>query len=163
DYNSEKDLQVSKLKIQTNDSSLPGNGAKILIGFKLYPEKASPGRSSDRGCTGCDALAYSRAEANHGISAPNDFIHEQQGKSNASPAEREKNTYSATKEVNLKKDSVDLTGIDTVEAYHKKKLLYDKYCDKMLKRKKSPKITNCDVLSKKGPIALKVYREDETG
>nr|GEY57287.1 putative reverse transcriptase domain-containing protein [Tanacetum cinerariifolium] len=51
DYNSEKDLQVSKLKIQTNDSSLPGSGAKNLIGIELYPGKAYPGRSSDRGCT----------------------------------------------------------------------------------------------------------------
>ncbi|GJV02673.1 probable sodium/metabolite cotransporter BASS4, chloroplastic [Tanacetum coccineum] len=39
-------------------------------------------------------------------------------------------------------------------------LLFDKYCDKMLKRKKIPKITNCDVITKKGPITLKIYRED---
>ncbi|GJR80245.1 hypothetical protein Tco_0151030 [Tanacetum coccineum] len=84
------------------------------------------------------------------------------GKSNASPAEAEKNTYSATKEANLKNDLVDLMGSDVVEEYHKKKLLYDKYCDKMLKRRKSPKITNYDVLTKKGPITLKVYREDKT-
>ncbi|GKB11614.1 hypothetical protein Tco_0845537 [Tanacetum coccineum] len=30
----------------------------------------------------------------------------------------------------------------------------------MLKRKKSPKITNCEVLIKKGPIILKIYRGD---
>nr|GFC18193.1 hypothetical protein [Tanacetum cinerariifolium] len=36
DYNSEKDLQVSKLKMQTNDSSLPGSGAKNLIGVSNY-------------------------------------------------------------------------------------------------------------------------------
>ncbi|GKF11555.1 hypothetical protein Tco_0049481 [Tanacetum coccineum] len=59
------------------------------------------------------------------------------GKSNASPAEGEKNTYSATKEANLKNDLVDLMGINVVEEYHKKKLLYDKYYDKMLKRRKS--------------------------
>ncbi|GKC30523.1 hypothetical protein Tco_1037817 [Tanacetum coccineum] len=29
----------------------------------------------------------------------------------------------------------------------------------MLKRKKIPKITNCEVLTKKGPITLKIYRE----
>ncbi|GJZ41004.1 hypothetical protein Tco_0587890 [Tanacetum coccineum] len=44
--------------------------------------------------------------------------------------------------------------------YHKKKLLYDKYYDKMLKRRKIPKITNHDVLTKIGPITPKVYRED---
>ncbi|GKF84280.1 hypothetical protein Tco_0249178, partial [Tanacetum coccineum] len=30
----------------------------------------------------------------------------------------------------------------------------------MLKRKKIPKITNCKVLTKKGPITLKINRED---
>ncbi|GKB67470.1 hypothetical protein Tco_0928882 [Tanacetum coccineum] len=30
----------------------------------------------------------------------------------------------------------------------------------MLKRKKIPKITNCDALTKKGPITLKIYKED---
>nr|GEU86540.1 hypothetical protein [Tanacetum cinerariifolium] len=47
-----------------------------------------------------------------------------------------------------------------VTQYYTKKLLFDKYCDKMLKRKKSSKITNCKVLTKKGPITLKIYRED---
>ncbi|GJT02119.1 retrovirus-related pol polyprotein from transposon TNT 1-94 [Tanacetum coccineum] len=46
-------------------------------------------------------------------------------KSNVSLAEGEKNTYSATKEANLKNDLVDLMGIDVVEEYHKKKLLED--------------------------------------
>ncbi|GJV34952.1 hypothetical protein Tco_1407429 [Tanacetum coccineum] len=32
----------------------------------------------------------------------------------------------------------------------------------MLKRRKSSKIINCDVITQKGPISLKVYREDET-
>ncbi|GJS33242.1 hypothetical protein Tco_1170898 [Tanacetum coccineum] len=48
------------------------------------------------------------------------------GKSNASPTEGEKNIYSATKEANLKNNLVDLMGIDVMEEYHKKKLLYDK-------------------------------------
>ncbi|GKD81409.1 hypothetical protein Tco_1348248 [Tanacetum coccineum] len=48
------------------------------------------------------------------------------------------------------------------EQYHSKKLLFDKYYDKMLKRKKSPKITNCEVLTKKGPITLNIYMEDRS-
>ncbi|GJZ52369.1 hypothetical protein Tco_0606884 [Tanacetum coccineum] len=59
----------------------------------------------------------------------------------------------------VKNELVDLMGIDVVTHYCNKKLMYDKYCDKMLKRRKSSKITNCDVLTKKGPITLKVYRE----
>ncbi|GKE05285.1 hypothetical protein Tco_1397303 [Tanacetum coccineum] len=81
------------------------------------------------------------------------------GKSTASPAEGEKNTNPITEDVELE-NLADLMGIDVVEEYHKKKLLYNKYCDKMPKRKKSLKITNCKLLIKKGPIILKIYRED---
>ncbi|GJW97509.1 hypothetical protein Tco_0179317 [Tanacetum coccineum] len=65
-------------------------------------------------------------------------------------------------EPNMHKELVDLLGIDVVTQYYNKKLLYDKYCDKMLKRRKSSKITNCDVLTQKGHISLKVHREDGT-
>ncbi|GKB99980.1 hypothetical protein Tco_0986117 [Tanacetum coccineum] len=51
--------------------------------------------------------------------------------------------------------------VDIVTQYYNKKLLYDKYCNKMLKRRSS-KIINCDVLTQKGPITLQVYREDGT-
>ncbi|GJU98249.1 hypothetical protein Tco_1327520 [Tanacetum coccineum] len=69
----------------------------------------------------------------------------------------------AKQEVEKVKDElVDLMGIDVVTQYYNKKLMYDKYYDKMLKRRKSSKITNYDVLIKKGPITLKVYREDQT-
>nr|GEZ04970.1 hypothetical protein [Tanacetum cinerariifolium] len=60
----------------------------------------------------------------------------------------------------VKNDLVYLIGIDVVTKYYKNKLLYDNYCDKMLKRRKSSKITNCDILSRRGPITLNVYRED---
>ncbi|GKB44294.1 ribonuclease H-like domain-containing protein [Tanacetum coccineum] len=80
------------------------------------------------------------------------------GKATASPTEGEKNTKDA--ETNLQKQLIDLLGIEVVEQYHSKKLLFDKYYDKMLKRKKRPKITNCEVLTKKGPITLKIYGED---
>ncbi|GJU55137.1 hypothetical protein Tco_1228851, partial [Tanacetum coccineum] len=81
------------------------------------------------------------------------------GKSTASYAKGEKKTNPVTEYAELAY-LVDLMGIDMVEEYHKKKLLYNKYRDKMLKRKKSPLITNCEVITKKGPITLKIYRED---
>ncbi|GKE81747.1 hypothetical protein Tco_1551747 [Tanacetum coccineum] len=80
------------------------------------------------------------------------------GQATASPAEGEKNTKDA--KTNLKDELVDLLGTNVVTPYYNKKLLFDKYCYKMLKRKKSLKITNCEVLTKKGPITLKIYRED---
>ncbi|GJV46201.1 hypothetical protein Tco_1430737 [Tanacetum coccineum] len=63
------------------------------------------------------------------------------GKATASPAEGEKNTKDAA-ETNLQKQLIDLLGIKVVEQYHNKKLLFDKYCDMMLKRRKSSKIIN---------------------
>ncbi|GJR77707.1 hypothetical protein Tco_0090072 [Tanacetum coccineum] len=69
------------------------------------------------------------------------------GQSTASTAKGEKNTKDA--ETNLKDELVDLLGTNVVTHYHNKKLLFDKYCDKMLKGKKRPKITNCEVLTKK--------------
>ncbi|GKA46036.1 hypothetical protein Tco_0738832 [Tanacetum coccineum] len=80
------------------------------------------------------------------------------GQATALPSEWEKNTKDA--ETNLQKQLIDLLGIEVVEQYHSKKLLFDKYCDKMLKIRKSSKIIKCDVLTQKGPISLKVYRED---
>ncbi|GKC92144.1 retrovirus-related pol polyprotein from transposon TNT 1-94 [Tanacetum coccineum] len=80
------------------------------------------------------------------------------GKATTSPAEREKNTKDA--DTNLKDELVDLLGKNVVTQYYTKKLLFDKYYDKMLKRTKSSKIIKCKVLTKKGPITLKIYRED---
>nr|GEX78267.1 hypothetical protein [Tanacetum cinerariifolium] len=78
-------------------------------------------------------------------------------KATASPAEGEKDA-----DTNLKNELVDLLGIDIVTQYYNKKLLYERYCEKMKKRKQSSKIINCDVLTKKGHVSLKVYREDRT-
>ncbi|GJZ64102.1 hypothetical protein Tco_0620523 [Tanacetum coccineum] len=72
------------------------------------------------------------------------------GQATASPAEGKKNTTKDA-ETNLQNELVDLLGIDVVEQYHKKKLFFDKYCDKMLKRRKSSKIINCDVITQKRP------------
>ncbi|GJR10701.1 retrovirus-related pol polyprotein from transposon TNT 1-94 [Tanacetum coccineum] len=74
-------------------------------------------------------------------------------KATASPVEREKDV-----DTNLKNELVDLLGIDIVTQYYNKKLLYEKYCEKMKKRRQSSKIINCDVLTKKGPISLKVVQ-----
>ncbi|GJX46680.1 hypothetical protein Tco_0271870 [Tanacetum coccineum] len=83
-----------------------------------------------------------------------------QGQVTASPAEEEKNTNPTNAEPNLHDEIVDLLGIDVMTQYYNMKLLYDKYCDNMLKRRKSSNITNCDVLTQKGPISQKVHRED---
>nr|GEX38954.1 reverse transcriptase domain-containing protein [Tanacetum cinerariifolium] len=76
----------------------------------------------------------------------------QQIKQPPTPAEGEKDT-----DTNLKNELVDLLGIDIVIQYYKKKLLYERYCEKMKKRRQSSKIINCDVLTKKGSISLKLF------
>ncbi|GJX99671.1 hypothetical protein Tco_0356690 [Tanacetum coccineum] len=49
-----------------------------------------------------------------------------------------------------------------VNKYYNDNLQYDKYYDKMLNRRAKSRITNYDILTRKGPITLKVYREDDT-
>ncbi|GKA38334.1 hypothetical protein Tco_0730885 [Tanacetum coccineum] len=69
----------------------------------------------------------------------------------------------AKHEVEVRKEElVDLLGPDVVSTYYKYKLQYDKYYDKMLNRRAKFRITNCNVLTRKGPISLKVYIEDST-
>nr|GEW21979.1 hypothetical protein [Tanacetum cinerariifolium] len=61
-----------------------------------------------------------------------------------------------------KEELVDLLSPEVVNEYYNDKLQYGRYCDKMLNKRGESKITNCDVLTKKGPITLKVYRENGT-
>ncbi|GJS55297.1 hypothetical protein Tco_0628659 [Tanacetum coccineum] len=61
-----------------------------------------------------------------------------------------------------KVELVDLLGPKVVKKYYNDKLQYDKYCNKMLNRRAVSRITNFDVLTRKGPITLKLYREDGT-
>ncbi|GJR44368.1 retrovirus-related pol polyprotein from transposon TNT 1-94 [Tanacetum coccineum] len=83
------------------------------------------------------------------------------GQATASPAKGEKNTNPAIRDVeptNMHNELVDLLGINIVTQYYNKKLLYDKYHDKMLKRRKSSKIINYDALTQKVPITLQVVQ-----
>ncbi|GKC07223.1 hypothetical protein Tco_0998833 [Tanacetum coccineum] len=57
---------------------------------------------------------------------------------------------------------VDRLGPEVVNKYYNDKLQYDRYCDKMLNRRVKSRITNCFILTRKGPITLKVYKEDDT-
>ncbi|GJU40523.1 hypothetical protein Tco_1193480 [Tanacetum coccineum] len=54
-----------------------------------------------------------------------------------------------------KEELVDLIGPEVVNKYYNDKLQCDRYYDKMLNRRAESRITNCDILTKKGPITLK--------
>nr|GEV00087.1 hypothetical protein [Tanacetum cinerariifolium] len=60
-----------------------------------------------------------------------------------------------------KEELIDLLGREMVNKYYNNKLQYDRYCDKMLNRRAKLRITNGDILTRKGPITLKVYREED--
>ncbi|GJW93270.1 retrovirus-related pol polyprotein from transposon TNT 1-94 [Tanacetum coccineum] len=70
----------------------------------------------------------------------------------------------AKKEMDLiREELVDILGIDVVTSIYRANMKYDRYYDKMLNRRALERITSCDVFSKgKGPITLKVYREDNS-
>ncbi|GJU75183.1 hypothetical protein Tco_1272253 [Tanacetum coccineum] len=77
--------------------------------------------------------------------------------------EEEAKAKAARREGEIRKEElIDLLGLEVVNKYYNDKLQCDKYCDKMLNRRAASRITNCDVLTRKGPITLKVYREDGT-
>ncbi|GJZ44231.1 hypothetical protein Tco_0591486 [Tanacetum coccineum] len=61
-----------------------------------------------------------------------------------------------------KEEFIDLFSLEVVNKYYNDKLQYDRYCDKMLNRRAKSRITNCDILTRKGQITLKVYRKDDT-
>ncbi|GJR83282.1 hypothetical protein Tco_0154067 [Tanacetum coccineum] len=77
--------------------------------------------------------------------------------------EEEVKAKAARREGEIRKEElIDLLGLEVVNKYYNDKLQYDKYYDKMLNRIAASRITNCDVLTRKGPITLKVYRDDGT-
>ncbi|GKB86357.1 hypothetical protein Tco_0958629 [Tanacetum coccineum] len=61
-----------------------------------------------------------------------------------------------------KEELINLLSLEVVNKYYNDKLQYNKYCDKMLNRIAASRITNYDGLTRKGPITLKVHREDGT-
>nr|GEZ37952.1 hypothetical protein [Tanacetum cinerariifolium] len=65
-------------------------------------------------------------------------------KATTSPDEGEKDA-----DTNLKNELVDLLGIDIVIQYYNKKLFYERYREKMNKKRQSSMIINCDVLTKR--------------
>ncbi|GJW34372.1 hypothetical protein Tco_0054404 [Tanacetum coccineum] len=77
--------------------------------------------------------------------------------------EEEVKAEAARREGEMRKEElIDLLGPKVVNKYYNDKLQYDRYCDKMLNRRTKSRITNCDILTRKGPITLEVYREDDT-
>ncbi|GKD96688.1 hypothetical protein Tco_1380585 [Tanacetum coccineum] len=82
---------------------------------------------------------------------------------NQNKLEEEAKAEAAKQEGEVRKaELIDLLGPEVVHKYYNYKLQYDRYCDKMLNRRTESRITNCDVLTRKGLITFKVYKEDGT-
>ncbi|GJT59397.1 hypothetical protein Tco_1002930 [Tanacetum coccineum] len=77
--------------------------------------------------------------------------------------EEEVKAEAARREGEMRKEElIDLLSPEVVNKYYNDKLQYDRYYDKMLNKRAQLRITNCDILTRKGLITLKVYREDDT-
>ncbi|GJR14862.1 hypothetical protein Tco_0797514 [Tanacetum coccineum] len=116
-----------------------------------------------------DALPSSKVESSRNkklkkfdfVTKDGDHIHLSKEQIKAQKKIKESTKAEAAKhEVEVRKEElVDLFGPDVVSKYYKAKLQYNNYCDKMPNRRAKSRITNCDVLTRKGPITLKVYIE----
>ncbi|GJY21605.1 hypothetical protein Tco_0394171 [Tanacetum coccineum] len=113
---------------------------------------------------GKKALSSEEAEKESTKSGSNDettHMHEQI--SAQKEIKEEAKAKAARREGEIRKEElIDLLGLKVVNKYYNDKLQYDKYCDKILNKRAASRITNCDVLTRKGLITLKVYREDNT-
>nr|GEY45201.1 hypothetical protein [Tanacetum cinerariifolium] len=77
--------------------------------------------------------------------------------------EEEAKAEAARREGEIRNEElIDLLSPEVVNKYYNEKLKYDRYCDKMLNGRAKSRITSCDILTRKGPITLKVYIEDDT-
>nr|GEV35126.1 hypothetical protein [Tanacetum cinerariifolium] len=56
--------------------------------------------------------------------------------------------------------SQHILGQETVEDYYKKKFVYDRYYLRLLNRKAQVKIIDMDIVTRKGPIVMKIYKDD---
>ncbi|GKB85839.1 hypothetical protein Tco_0958111 [Tanacetum coccineum] len=117
-----------------------------LTGSMVEPSKAKKINKFDFVTGGGKHIHLTKEEINHQKKI------EEEAKAKATKCENEVR----------KEELVDLLGPEVVNKYYNDKLQYDKYCGKMLNKRVESRITNCDVLTKKGLIALKVYREDGT-
>nr|GEV12592.1 hypothetical protein [Tanacetum cinerariifolium] len=82
---------------------------------------------------------------------------------NQKKLEEEAKAKAAKQEGEVRKaELIDLLGPKVVHKYYSYKWQYDRYCNKILNRIVESRITNCDVLTRNGPITFKVYREDGT-
>ncbi|GJV36778.1 hypothetical protein Tco_1409255 [Tanacetum coccineum] len=112
---------------------------------------------------GKKALSLEEAEKESTKSGFDDETTQMSGSMCTKENREEVKAEAARREGEIRKEElIDLLGLKVVNKYYNDKLQYDKYCDKMLNRRAASRITNCDVLNKKGPITLKVYREDGT-
>ncbi|GJS97779.1 hypothetical protein Tco_0804747 [Tanacetum coccineum] len=156
-----------KSSSQTEGEHIKTNKGKKVVSLKDVEEESSNSESDDTINLTGSRVESSRTkklkkfdfftEDGDHVHLTEDQIQEQKRIEESVKAEAAKHEVEVRNE-----ELVDLLGPDVVSKYYKANLQYDKYCDKMLNRRAKSRITNCDVLTKKGPISLKVYREDGT-
>ncbi|GKE32349.1 hypothetical protein Tco_1451671 [Tanacetum coccineum] len=147
-----REIKELKQHIRDMEIELPGDLVEIPTKLETFTSTISSLSSQVTDTLNMFSIMVDNASGATSMNVP------LAGQAATSPAEGEKNTKDAG--TNLKDKLINLLGKYVVTRYYTKKLLFDKYYDKILKRKKTPNITNYEVLTKKGPITLKIYRED---
>ncbi|GJU51809.1 hypothetical protein Tco_1221364 [Tanacetum coccineum] len=155
-----------------SSSQTEGEHIKIDKGKKVVSSKDAKEESSNSEFDDTINLTGSRVESSRTkklnkfdfITEDRDHVHLTEDKIQEQKRIEESVKAEAAKhEVEVRKEElVAFLGLDVVSKYYKAKLQYDKYCDKMRNRRAKFRITNCNVLTRKGPISLKVYIEDST-
>ncbi|GKD25508.1 hypothetical protein Tco_1231722 [Tanacetum coccineum] len=144
--NGKKALSLEEAEKESNDSDFNDfNDKTHVTGSMVEPSKTKKLKKFDFTKDGRH-IHLTEEEINHQKKL------EEDAKAKAAKQEREVR----------KAELVDLLSLKVVKKYYNDKLHYDRYCDKMLNRIAISRITNYDVLTRKGPITLKVYREDGT-
>ncbi|GJS13370.1 hypothetical protein Tco_0407842 [Tanacetum coccineum] len=160
-------VQLSKLKVLDALPSLLNKVIKALDRFAHAIESSSQ-KASDTSVPSAGQAGTRPAEGENPLKTtlqPKGEQVKDKSKKVVSHEEMVEETVKVdvkTSKINkAKQDLIDLLGFDVVENMYIDKVKYDVYCLKMLNKRAKGKIINCDVLSRgKGPITLKVYRDD---
>ncbi|GJX39369.1 retrovirus-related pol polyprotein from transposon TNT 1-94 [Tanacetum coccineum] len=162
-------VETVKAKLKTVDA-LPSLLNKVTNALNQFAHAIASKKTKDASVPSAGQAGTQPAEGekntnqttiSYSFQSEREHTKKDKGKKAMSSEEIEKESTNSGKHIHLTEEEIN----------HQKKIEEDakaeaakceSECDKMLNRKAESRITNCDVLTKKGPITLKVYKEDGT-
>nr|GEY72830.1 hypothetical protein [Tanacetum cinerariifolium] len=160
-------IALDRSSSQPEGGHIKKDKGKLVLSLKKAEKESTKSDSDDEAhVTGSMFESYKKKKLNKFdfVTKEGEHIHlNEEQISHQQKLEEEAKAEAAKQEGEARKaELIDLLGPKIVHKYYKYKLQYDRDCDLMLNRRAEARITNCDVLTKKGPITLIVYREDGT-